>query len=204
MQYAIAGRTRRMVLGSLAMLDPSKARETAKDLLAKVRLGGDPAGEKIEGRARAAETMGAVLESYLTHQRQHLRPRSYVEVERHLRKHCRQLHGLQLAKIDRRAVAARIAAIAAKSGAVAANRTRASLQAFFAWCLREGLAESNPVVGTGRQPERSRERTLERRGAQGDLGRDRRHRRLFRHHPFVAVDRRPRVGDRRLALVGDP
>lgn len=160
-QYAIAGGTRRMVLGSLAMLDPSKARETAKDLLAKVRLGGDPAGEKIEGRARAAETMGAVLKSYLSHQRQHLRPRSYVEVERHLRKHCRQLHGLQLAKIDRRAVAARIAAVATKSGAVAANRTRASLQALFAWCLREGLAESNPVVGTGRQPERSRERVLE-------------------------------------------
>ena len=161
MQYAIAGRTRRMVFGSLATLDPSKARETAKDLLAKVRLGGDPAGEKIEGRVRAAETMGAVLESYLSHQRQHLRPRSYVEVERHLRKHCRQLHGLQLAKIDRRTVAARIAAVAAKNGAVAANRVRASLQAFFAWSLREGLAESNPVIGTGRQPERSRDRTLD-------------------------------------------
>lgn len=110
---------------------------------------------------RAAETVGAVLEIYLAHQRQHLRPRSYIEVERHLRKHCRQLHGLQIVKIDRRTVAARIAAVAAKSGAVTANRTRASLQAMFAWCLREGLAESNPVVGTGRRLEQSRDRVLD-------------------------------------------
>ena len=44
-QYAIAGKTRRMVLGSPAVLDPGKAREAAKDLLATVRLGRDPAAE---------------------------------------------------------------------------------------------------------------------------------------------------------------
>jgi integrase len=160
-QYKIGAQQRRITLGAVKALSAAQARATANELHAKVRLGHDPAGEQAEGRARAAETMGAVLDSYLAYQRQHLRPRSFVEVERHLRKHCRQLHGLQLAKIDRRAVAARIATIATKSGVVAANRTRASLQAFFAWCLREGLAESNPVVGTGRRPERSRERTLD-------------------------------------------
>src|SRR4051812_3739951 len=59
-QYAIAGRTRRMVLGSVTTLDPGKARDTAKDLLAAVRLGRDPAGEKSEARAKAAETFGAL------------------------------------------------------------------------------------------------------------------------------------------------
>ena len=58
-QYAIAGKTRRMALGSTAVLDPGKARETAKDLLAQVRLGRDPAGEKVTSRAKAAETFGA-------------------------------------------------------------------------------------------------------------------------------------------------
>ena len=75
-------------------------------------------------------------------------------------KYCKSLHSLPLAKVDRRAVAARISAVAAECGEVSANRTRASLSAFFAWAMREGLLDSNPVVGTNRQPEKSRERVL--------------------------------------------
>jgi integrase len=37
---------------------------------------------------------------------------------------------------------------------------RASLAAFYAWCLREGFADNNPVVGTGRHQEKSRDRVL--------------------------------------------
>ena len=79
---------------------------------------------------------------------------------RHLRKHCRPLHGLRLDKIDRRAVAARITTLAANSGAVASNRVAASLSAFFNWAIREGLASHNPAGGLNRQPERSRKRVL--------------------------------------------
>ena len=43
---------------------------------------------------------------------------------------------------------------------VSANRMRTSLSAFFGWCMREGLLESNPALGTNRQPEKSRERVL--------------------------------------------
>ena len=68
-QYAIAGKTRRMAIGSPAMLDPGKARETAKDLLAQVRLGRDPASEKAATRARAAETFGGLLPRFLERQR---------------------------------------------------------------------------------------------------------------------------------------
>jgi len=159
-QYKLGAKHRRITLGALAALSAAEARKVAGELHARVRLGQDPAVQKAEGRARAAETMGAVLQTYLAYQQRRLRPRSYVEVERHLLKHCRQLHGLQLAKIDRRAIAARISAIATRNGAVAANRTRASLAAFFAWCLREGLVDSNPTIGTNRQPEQSRDRVL--------------------------------------------
>ncbi len=48
----------------------TRARMTAAELHARVRLGADPAGEKIEGRARAAETIGAVLHAYLAHKRE--------------------------------------------------------------------------------------------------------------------------------------
>src|SRR5262249_25034556 len=150
---------RRITLGSATALSLVQARKTASELHAMVRLGRDPAGEKAEGRVREAETVGAVLKAYLPHKRMHLRPRSYTEIERHLLKHCRQLHGLQLTKVDRRTIATQIAALA-KTGQVTANRVRTSLSAFFAWCIREGLVESNPVLGTSRSPEKSRNRVL--------------------------------------------
>jgi integrase len=53
-----------------------------------------------------------------------------------------------------------LSAIATKNGPVEANRVRASLSAFYAWCLREGLAAQNLVVGTGRRQEKSRDRVL--------------------------------------------
>ena len=127
---------------------------------AMVRLGRDPAGEKTEGRVRAAETLGAVAQSYLTYQSGHLRRRSYTEVERHLLRYCKPLHGLQLQKIDRRTAAARIADVANTSGAATANRVRASLSALFSWAMRQGLCDGNPVAGTGRAPEQSRARVL--------------------------------------------
>src|SRR5262252_5130676 len=52
-QYAIARRTRRVVLGLNSALAPSRARAIAETLLAQVRLGRDPAGEKERARATA-------------------------------------------------------------------------------------------------------------------------------------------------------
>ena len=132
----------------------------AGELHAKVHLGQDPAGAKAEERVRAVETLGATLDAYLAYQRTKLKPSSLREVTRHLRKHCRPLHGLRLDKIDRRACAARISTLAANSGAVASNRVAASLRAFFNWAIREGLVSANPAAGLNRQPERSRSRKL--------------------------------------------
>jgi integrase len=159
-QYKIGHQNRRITLGSLAALTPAQARDTAAEMHAMIRLGRDPAGEKTEGRARAAETMGAVAQSYLTYQSGHLRRRSYRELERHLLWYCKPLHGLQLQKIDRRTVAARIADVASSNGTATANRVRASLSALYAWAMRQGLLDNNPVTGTNRQPEQSRTRVL--------------------------------------------
>ena len=158
--YKIGSQHRRITLGSLAALTPARARETAADLHAAVRLGRDPSGEKTEGRVRAAETMLAVTQSYLTYQSGHLRRRSYTEVERHLLKYCKPLHGLQLQKIDRRAVGALVLDIGSNSGAATGNRVRASLSALFSWAMRQGLADHNPIAGSTRQAEQSRARVL--------------------------------------------
>jgi integrase len=159
-QYDIGPRTRRITLGSTKALTAPRARAIASELHAKVRLGEDPAGDKAENRIRNEETFGAILGVYMKGQRNQMKPLSYTQKERHLVKHCRALHALPLAKLDRRTVAARLAKVADKSGPVEANRVRASLAAFFNWCISEGYTESNPVVGTNRRPEKSRERVL--------------------------------------------
>jgi integrase len=160
-QYAIAGRTRRMTLGSTAMLDPGKARDTAKDLLAKVRLGLDPASEKMKARAKAAETVGALLPRFLKRQQERLKPRSYEEVERHLMAHGKPLHALPITGIDRRVIATRLAEIAETSGPAASNRVRTSLSAFLSWAAREGYVDANPAAFTNKAVENgSRERVL--------------------------------------------
>ena len=160
-QYAIAGRTRRMTLGSTSVLDPGKARETAKDLLAKVRLGGDPAGEKVEARARAGETVGALMPRFLERQRARLKPRSWQEVNRHLSMHAKALHGYPITTIERRTIATRLAEIEKASGPAACNRARTSLSAFFSWAAREGYIDANPAAFTNKAIENgSRERVL--------------------------------------------
>ena len=160
-QFKIGDRHRRLTLGSATAVPLAQARKIAAELHAKVRLGRDPAGEKAEGRMRAAETMAAVLQIYLARKRASLKPGSYAGVERHLLKHCKPLHGLPLAKVDRRTITNRIAVVATKSGPVEANRVSSSLAAFFAWGLREGLVDINPAAGGNRAPEQSRERVLD-------------------------------------------
>jgi integrase len=159
-QYKVGAKQRRMAIGSVAAVDISKARDTAKDLYARVRLGEDPAGDKAEAQSKAAETFGATLPLYLAHQKKELRPKSYVDVERHLLTNAKALHGLQLEKIERRDIATCIATVARNNGDVTSNRVRTSLSGFYSWAMGEGLAESNPVVGTKRKKEETRERVL--------------------------------------------
>ena len=161
-QYRFGERgVRRISLGDAGVISLAKARKTAADLHAKVRLGADPAGEKVEAQARAGDTMAAALAVYMPYQEGRLKPLSLTQVRRHLFKHCKSLHALQLARIDRKTVSVRMTAIAGKSGPVESNRVRSSLAAFFEWCIREGWAEHNPAAGGSKSSEKSRERVLE-------------------------------------------
>jgi integrase len=72
----------------------------------------------------------------------------------------RPLHGLNLASLDRRAIAAQLARITIENGAVHANRVRTSLNKFLNWCCGEGLTETNPTAFTNQNPERPRDRVL--------------------------------------------
>jgi integrase len=160
-QYKIGGRTRRMVLGSTALIGPGEARAKAGELLAKVKLGTDPAGEKAEAQTQAGETFATAVRRYLIRQKAHLRPSSYINDERYLLDHFAPLHRLILSAVDRRAVAERLSEIATKRGPASADRARASLSAFFTWAMREGLVDANPVIATNtHRTIKSRDRVL--------------------------------------------
>jgi integrase len=162
-QYALGDRQRRLSLGA-ATAESFKAgiRDRAAQLHARVKLGEDPAGDKAEAQRRAGDTFESITRKYLAAKRAVMRPGSYDEVERHILKHAKPLHGLQVASIARRDIATLIGAIRESSGLVAANRTRSSLSDFFSWAMQEGLdsIESNPVIGTNKFKEASRERVL--------------------------------------------
>jgi integrase len=159
-QFRVGSKQRRLTLGSVSAVDLAKAREIAKDLYARVRLGQDPASTKADAKIKSAETFEAIVRRFLAYQRARLRPRTYPDVERHLLKHSKVLHGLQLANITRRDIATVTAAVAENCGDPTSNRVRTSLSKYFAWCLAEGLIDQNPVAGTNKREEKKRTRVL--------------------------------------------
>jgi integrase len=161
-QYALGAKQRRMTLGSIKLLDAAKARKTARDLLARVQLGQDPAAERRQAIAKASDApLGTVVDRFLTRQQGRLRPSSYSATKRYLKELWKPLHALHLTNISRADVAARLAGIAGENGPIAADRARAAFSAFFTWAIREGLCDINPVVGTNKAAElKSRKRVL--------------------------------------------
>jgi integrase len=135
-------------------------REQVALLHARVKLGQDPAGDKAEGRRRAAETFEVVSRKFLAFQKGELRPGSYRQVERHILHHASKLNEDQLAAIDRRRVASLITDIKDESGTVTANRVGSTLSYLFTWAMGQGLAEANPVIGVAKFSEQPRERVL--------------------------------------------
>jgi integrase len=168
-QYRDALRaSRRFILGSTDELTATAARDIAGKMLAGIRLGHFPhAQRELQRKAaeherdRAVETLGAITELYLKRQQQALRLRSFLEVQRHLTKAWLPLHRASVHDINRRVIALRLSEIATESGAIAANRARASLSGLFSWMVGEGIVEHNAVIGTNKATEeKARDRVL--------------------------------------------
>jgi len=138
----------RQVMHSIGRLGapwtPDTARNEARRLLGIVATGFDPCAKLLSG-----ETFGAEVDRYLERKCRSLKPRSFIEDQRNLRKHSAPLHKLRLTDIDRRTIAVLLGQIETASGPTVRNRARSSLSTFFAWTIQEGLTETNPVTGTG-------------------------------------------------------
>jgi integrase len=155
------GKSRTHTLGRVERMRASVARDLADKRLAQATLGRNPNQDKQTARAQGAETFKTIAARFLTKQEQRLKPQSYAQVKTHLTDHWSTFDKLSIHMIDRREIAARLGAIAEERGPIAANRARANLSAFFAWAMKEGLVDVNPVIATNRQAdERARDRVL--------------------------------------------
>ncbi|MDO9427357.1 MAG: integrase arm-type DNA-binding domain-containing protein [Methylobacterium sp.] len=161
-QYRAAdGKTRRVVVGRVGTLTLDEARRRARELLVEVQSGGDPHADKAAAKAGGGVTLGSVVDLYLRQAAGRLKPRSFEQVERHLRRDWAPLVALPVNVVKRADVAVQLTALAADGYGVKANRARSALSALYTWAMGEGIADQNPVIGSNKPAvERSRERVL--------------------------------------------
>jgi integrase len=167
LHYRIGGKQRRYTIGTPSTaLTVQVARQRANKALLDVADGKDPAAQKATAKAEAKNSFKSVADDYIEFLKRRmaagdLKPRSYVEIERHLLKHFKPLHQLVIGSITRATVAARLREIANKNGTGAADRTRSNVSTFFGWAIGEGICETNPIDGTNKHREYvERERSL--------------------------------------------
>jgi integrase len=140
-QYRIAGRQRRESLGDVRKVALADARKIARQRFAQVELGADPAADRNRGL-----TLGKIMERRI--EAVPLRPRS-IEAAHHIRDvHWRPFLGLAPDSIKRADVAARLQELTKERGRSAAATARRQLAAAYSWAMKQGLCETNPVIGT--------------------------------------------------------
>jgi integrase len=148
-----------VTLGKVTQLPPEQARKTAADMLAVVRLGGDPALEKAE--RRASVTVGELIDFFdARYVGPMLKPRTAVS-HRIALEELRRAHGaLKATALTRSHVATLHFRMADRP--YAANRAVAVWSKAFAWAAGAGLIPEgqNPAKNIKKYREQGRERFL--------------------------------------------
>jgi integrase len=152
---------KRVTLGKTSQLTPEQARKAAGDMLATVRLGGDPAQEKLE--RRASVTVGELIDLFdAQYVGPMLKPGTIVS-HRIALEELRRAHGaLKATALTRAHVTALHFRMADRP--YAANRAAAVWSKAFAWAADAGLIPEghNPVKGLKKYREQGRQRFLTR------------------------------------------
>jgi integrase len=149
----------RITLGKRETLTPEQARDEAKRLLAKVKLGGDPAGERAE--KRKARTVAELIEAFrVDYVQPKLKPGTAKTHEFSLIRLIKAYGTLKAEALTR----AQLASLHARMSATpyAANRDLAVWGKLFSWAANRGLVPEgcNPSKGIERYREQGRERFL--------------------------------------------
>ncbi len=117
-----------------------------------MELGGDPQQAKSERRVKDALRFSTVTTRYIEARSRKLRASSMRVIRMHLTgDYFAALHSMPIDTIKRANVAACLTAIGSDP---VRRQMRTIAMTFFAWCMTEGLIESNPVIGTA-QPDKA-------------------------------------------------
>jgi integrase len=150
-QYRVGPQQRREALGDVRRVRLDDARKIARQRFAQVELGTDPAAERGKARTAAASaklTLGNVAARYLDAKADMLRPSTYNQAKMHFAVHWAPFADRPIDAIKRADVAARLHDLIKSNGRTSAARARGNLSALYAWAMREGLSETNPVIAT--------------------------------------------------------
>jgi integrase len=165
-QYRVNRQQRSESLGDIRKVSLEDAKRIARARFAQVELGLDPAVDRAQAQAEAAAaklTLGVVSERYLDARKAALRPATLRAAVYHFGTLWAPLRNRPIEGIRRADVAARLGEIAKAHGRVTAARARGNLSTLYAWAMREGLCEANPVTATNDPSDgiKSRERVLD-------------------------------------------
>jgi integrase len=150
-QYRVNRRQRSESLGDIRKVSLEDAKRIARALFAQVESGVDPATDRAKARAEAAAaklTLEHVAQTYIDARKAVLRPTTLRAAVYHFGTLWAPLRKRPIADIGRADVAARLGEIAKAHGRVTAARARGNLSTMYAWAMKEGLCEANPVTAT--------------------------------------------------------
>jgi integrase len=156
LRYAIGSRQKMRSIGRFGSpWTVEQARRHALQALGQAVSGSDPFAAKAQG-----DTFSTLAEVYIARQQSRLAPSTLRALTLYLRTSAKPLAARALSEITRKDIAACLADIERDSGAPSRNRARAALSALFAFAIAEGHLDTNPVAGTGKAQETSRDRVL--------------------------------------------
>jgi integrase len=160
------GRRRQMNIGTWGdeAWTEAKARKRAGELRVTVDRGGDPLADKAADKAKAAETLGALIDLYLADETGAAgqRPRTFAETTRALRKHWAPFHAVPVTALERGTIYRHLEGIKRTSGPAAAIRVGSCLNTCLVWGMRKGIAkiQANPASLTAPAKAKAREYVL--------------------------------------------
>ncbi|MFG1383955.1 tyrosine-type recombinase/integrase [Xanthobacter sp. V3C-4] len=152
---------RRMKLGTYGEITPEQARDLARDALADVRRGEDPAGARAA--ERAAPTVAEMAERWLAEEvRPKKKPKTAAGYAALMANHVIPALGSRKAAGITEADVARLHRRVGATARIAANRAVAALSAAFTWAQRARIVPKghNPCQGLDRFRETRRETFL--------------------------------------------
>jgi integrase len=158
LNYRVAGRERRITIGSYPAWTVAAAREQAKLLRRRVDQGQDPMGERHA--ERAAPTVADMAERYLAEGVSRKRPRSVIEDKSLLNQLVLPALGKLRVAAVRRADIEAFHRDVSKTTPVRANRAHSLLRRMFNLSIGWEWVSVNPCTGIERNFEDNRERFL--------------------------------------------